>query len=237
MSDKEPMDIYIYSDESGVFDKEHNDWFVFGGVIFLSKENKDTAARLYTKAERDIRNRNKFSKDQEIKATAVSNTDKTKLYRAANKFYKFAAVVDQRKVLDRIYIGKKDKQRYLDYVYKIAVKRSLESLIKSGEIDPDNVRNIIFFVDEHTTATNGRYELQEALEQELKNGTFNYNYSVFHPPLFPKMSGSVTVRYCNSENKTLVRTADIVANRIYYLTRTGSAIKTDEYGPFITKFP
>ena len=31
------MNIYIYSDESGVFDKEHNDYFVFGGLILLGK--------------------------------------------------------------------------------------------------------------------------------------------------------------------------------------------------------
>lgn len=237
MSNKEPMDIYIYSDESGVFDKVHNDWFVFGGVVFLSKESKDNATRLYAKAEKTIRQRNKFGRDQEVKATAISNADKTKLYRSANKFFKFAAVVEQRKVLDRIFKSKKDKQRYLDYVYKIAVKRCLEELIRAGKIEPDNVRNIRFFVDEHTTATNGRYELREALEQELKNGTYNFNYSVFHPPVFPNMSGAVTLELCNSEKKTLVRTADIVANRIYHLTKSGSDIKVGEYGPFITKFP
>ena len=33
------MDMYIYSDESGVFDYLHNDYFVFAGVIFFSKQN------------------------------------------------------------------------------------------------------------------------------------------------------------------------------------------------------
>ena len=40
------MDIYVYSDESGVFDSAHNSWFVFGGVMFLSKDAKDIAARV-----------------------------------------------------------------------------------------------------------------------------------------------------------------------------------------------
>ena len=31
------MDLYIYSDESGVFDKAHNEIFVYGGLIFLGK--------------------------------------------------------------------------------------------------------------------------------------------------------------------------------------------------------
>lgn len=31
------MDIFVYSDESGVFDVKHNDYFVFGGLILLGK--------------------------------------------------------------------------------------------------------------------------------------------------------------------------------------------------------
>ena len=32
------MNLYVYSDESGVFDCEHNDYFVFGGVILIGQE-------------------------------------------------------------------------------------------------------------------------------------------------------------------------------------------------------
>lgn len=34
------MDVYVYSDESGVFDSVHNDYFVFGGIIFFDKKTK-----------------------------------------------------------------------------------------------------------------------------------------------------------------------------------------------------
>ena len=27
------MNIFVHSDESGVFDRQHNSWFVFGGVF------------------------------------------------------------------------------------------------------------------------------------------------------------------------------------------------------------
>lgn len=37
------MNLYIYSDESGVFDNKHEKYFVFGGLIFLSKFEKDNA--------------------------------------------------------------------------------------------------------------------------------------------------------------------------------------------------
>ena len=77
------------------------------------------------------------------------------------------------------------------------------------------VRNLYFYVDEHTTATNGRYELREALEQEFKVGTYNWSYQTFFPPIFSSME-TVNMEYCNSKNKLLVRAADIVANKIYH---------------------
>ena len=41
------MELHIYSDESGVFDKNHNDYFVFAGVIFLDPNNiKDSEKKL-----------------------------------------------------------------------------------------------------------------------------------------------------------------------------------------------
>ncbi|MGR5583309.1 DUF3800 domain-containing protein, partial [Enterocloster bolteae] len=76
------------------------------------------------------------------------------------------------------------------------------------------VENIYIYADEHTTATNGRYELKEGLEQEFKNGTYNYQYDKYFPPLFPNMKG-ISLEFCNSEQRTLIRAADIVANRIY----------------------
>lgn len=49
------MDLFIYSDESGVFDKEHNEIYVYGGLIFLGKELKDSYARKYIAAEKVLR--------------------------------------------------------------------------------------------------------------------------------------------------------------------------------------
>ena len=51
----EMMDIFIYSDESGVFDKIHNKYFIFAGIVLLSKEEKDDAVRKYKKIEKNIR--------------------------------------------------------------------------------------------------------------------------------------------------------------------------------------
>lgn len=212
------MNIYVYSDESGVFDKEHNDYFVFGGLILLGIEDKENWSRKYSSVEKSLRINKGVAADYELKATHITNKEKGKLFRSLNGCYKFGVIVRQKNVLDRIFLSKKDKQRYLDYAYKIAVKRAFENLMHNRVINSDEVKRIYFFVDEHTTATNGRYELHEALEQEFKLGTYNYKYDTYYPPIFKCMK-DVQLEYCNSKSKLLVRAADIVANKIYYLAK------------------
>lgn len=215
------MDLYVYSDESGVFDRHHNDFFVFGGIIFVGKNDRDVASRKYIKAERAVRESEKFSDGQEIKASVIKNASKGKLYRSLNAYQKFGVVVRQKKLMNRIFDSKKDKQRYLDFAYKMGVKTKLQRMIKEGIVIPGDVSSIHFYVDEHTTATNGRYELREGLEQEFKWGTFNYNYQCYFPPIFPNIE-TVTLDFCNSAAKNLVRAADIVANKIYFHSVTNS---------------
>ena len=128
---------------------------------------------------------------------------------------KFGVIINQKNVLDRIFLNKKDKQRYLDYAYKIGLKKALQQLITADVIDK-NIDNIFVYNDEHSTATNGRYELREGLEQEFKLGTYNMQYNKFFPPLFETMKG-IQLEFCDSRKVTLIRAADIVANRIYYM--------------------
>lgn len=212
------MNIFVYSDESGVFDKEHNDYFVFGGLILLGTDDKEQWSRKYSSVEKTLRANKGVSTDYELKATHITNKEKVKLFRSLNGCYKFGVVIKEKRVHANIYLSKKDKQRYLDYAYKIAVKRAFEDLIQKGLINPDETEQLYFFVDEHTTATNGQYELQEALEQEFKRGTYNFSYNIYYPPLFKNMK-DVQLKYCNSKSNLLVRAADIVSNRIFYLAK------------------
>ena len=209
------VQIFVYSDESGVLDKAHNPYYVFGGLIFLSKTERDNCARMFLHAENTVKNCVKMEKSAEAKASQLSNKYKGKLFRALNNRCRFGVIIDENRIHEEIFNDKKSKQRYLDYAYKIAVKRCFENLILRGKITPMDVESISFFVDEHTTATNGRYELREALEQEFKSGTYNYKWTKRFPPLFPAVS-SVNLSYCNSSKTTLIRAADIVANRIFH---------------------
>lgn len=217
------MNVFVYSDESGVFDKFHNDFFVFGGLMFLSKDDRDVWSRKYIAAEKSVRSSEKMRTDIEVKATTISNKSKSKLYRSLNQAEKFGVIVKQKKLLDSLFDNKKGKQRYLDWAYKMSVKTKFLELIRNGQIVADNITGIYFFVDEHTTATNGIYELQESLEQEFKYGTYNYDWMTFHPPIFPNLQ-IVKVEYCNSSTKTLVRAADIVANHIYHEATENSGV-------------
>lgn len=217
------MNIYVYSDESGVLDKKHNRFFTFGGLVFLSKEDKDDAARKYLHAERAIRTTGNY-KGIEIKAATIPVKEKQKLYRSLNRCYKFGVIIRQDRVLDSIMTSKKSKQRFLDYAFKIGVKRLLQRLIRDSVIDPHKVKNVYVFVDEHTTATDGRYELQEALEGEFKYGTHSHNFTNFFPPIFPTVD-SVCLKFCNSEKVPLIRAADIIANRLYHDITANKPIK------------
>lgn len=230
------MDIFVYSDESGVFDAKHNRYFVFGGLMFLDKESKDICARKYAKAEADIRRIDSIEEHAEAKAAIISNTSKSKLFRALNNQIRFGVVIDEARVHENIWRSKKDKQRFLDYAYKIAVKRCFENLIAKERISASDVQNLHFFVDEHTTATNGRYELREGLEQEFKWGTFNYSWQIFYPPIFPKVQ-TVSLDFCNSSSTRLIRAADIIANKIYYYARTNEHYSANEDDLFVINLP
>ena len=43
------MNFFVYSDESGVFDRVHNDIYVFGGLILTGKEEKEITYNKFRK--------------------------------------------------------------------------------------------------------------------------------------------------------------------------------------------
>ena len=217
------MNIFVYSDESGVFDVDHNQIYVFAGVVYLSEKDRDIDNRKYITAEKAIYQKKRISKTEELKASLLSNDSKGKLRRSLNNTYKFAVIIKQDKVEKRIFASKYDKQRYLDYAYKIGLKRFCQELIKVGKIKPEDVENMYVYVDEHTTATNGRYELQDTLQKEFKYGMLKYEYNTFYKPIFPNMK-TLRVKFCNSQTTTLIRAADIIANNIFFKARNAQAV-------------
>ena len=207
------MNIFIYSDESGVFDCNHNDYFIFAGVICFGKAEKDNTVRKYAHVEDVVRKNSGVT--GELKGSNLSNSDKGKIFRSLNNVYKFCVRIKQKELHRNIFENKKHKQRYLDYAYKMVLKRCFETLINSGYLNPDEVEGLYFFVDEQTTATDGLYELKENLLNEFKYGTFNYTWQKVFPPIFPKLA-NLELSYCNSKKVYLVRAADIICNHCYH---------------------
>lgn len=227
------MELYIYSDESGVFDNVHNDYYVYGGLILVNKDIRDTASRKYSGAEKNIAKA--YKKGIELKASYISNKHKSRLYKSLRPFVKFGAVVSEKRLLDHIFADKRSKQRYLDFVYKIALKNAFVEMERNNIICSDSVTRLHIYVDEHTTATNGRYELKEALLQEFKIGTFNWNWNKFYPPIFPNLEDA-DLNFCNSSKVPLIRASDIIANRLYYLANSNQSVNDNE-NIFIKTFP
>lgn len=206
------MNLFIYCDESGVFDRVHNDYYVFGGVIAIDKKPKDSYIRLFRRAEKEIAD--DYEKDAELKASVISPEHRGRLFRATNQFDKFGVVIEQKRILSEIFQNKKSKQRYLDYAFIAGIKNALEEMMSKEVFSREDIQNIYIQFDEHTTATNGGYEITEALLNECRHGTFNYTYTSFFKPIFPNMQG-LTFEFRNSKTNPLVRASDIIANRIF----------------------
>ena len=213
----------IFSDESGVFDNIHERYFVFGGFILnASKGEVSKLASLYKSIECILRQKQEYKSVGELKANNLTNHDRRFVFSKMKSFFKFGIVIDLSEVLPRIFTDKKSKLRYQDFAYKIGIKRAFEYLINTGVLSPEDDITLHFFVDEHHTATNGRYELEESLLQEFKEGSYNFNYMKYHKPLFPNMN-KLNLKMENSAQSLLIRAADIVANRLYYEKERGSA--------------
>lgn len=67
------MKLYVFADESGVFDRVHADLFVYGGVIILGKTNYDYIVNKHLSLERRLRREDASLKNApEIKAAYLN---------------------------------------------------------------------------------------------------------------------------------------------------------------------
>lgn len=205
----------MHIDDSGVFDISNNRYFVYAGVVHLGKENKENAIRKYHSVERITKENAGIKKNQEAKGAKLKPKHKADIYRSLNSTRKFAVVVDCEKVEENIWKNKKSKQRFLDYCLKRAIKDKINKMLKEGAIDGSKPVQLVVRIDEHTTATDGCYELKEGIEEELINGTYNNKWNIFYGPILARGSG-VDVKFINSEKSPLIRSADICANLLWY---------------------
>lgn len=217
------VDMFVYSDESGVFDYKHGRYFVYGGLVFTDKLQRDEAIRRYRAAEKAFRKKPIYKNMPELKASLLKPDDRRDLFKLTSGYDRFVFVVNMNS-LDkrRIFCDKQSKNRYMDWMYKVGLKKVFQRLIARGSIIAGDQMTIHCFVDEHSTATNGLYDLRKAIYQEFHEGTSNLRYEMFHNPILKESELDVRVKYVNSECEELIRAADIIANRAYFEICHGS---------------
>ena len=210
------QEIYINMDDSGKL-STHEQVCVYGGLIFLSKKDKDKFITQYRSIIKDIRC--KYCKKEcnhkcpEIKNTNIKATDKRRLMNYIKKYCVIALVINNNLVYNHILESKGAKGRFIDYAIRRVIKESIKNLIKSKKINAYDSTKLIINIDEQSTKNNGYYNLKDGLFEELKHGIANYNYGSIITPI---IQGELTLSLCyqNSANSYVVQAADLLAGTI-----------------------
>lgn len=212
---KNIQEIYINLDDSGkLTSKEHIS--VYGGLVFLSKKEKDKFITQYRSIINDIKcgycnTCNK--KCPEIKNINIKNNDKRRIMNYIKKYYVIALVIKNNEVYDHIKQDKAAKGRFIDYCLRRMIKEIIKSLIMCNNIDSNKDIKLIINIDEQSTKNNGYYNLHDGLIEELKYGISNYNYSTkINPIVYSNLE--VVVSYQDSGKSFVVQAADLLAGTI-----------------------
>lgn len=218
------MDIYIYIDESGVLHKNAtDDKFVYAGLIFFNKNEKDKAATRFKRIEREISTRY----DGELKANRIDKKHKRALFNCIKKEKRFIIDISIDQMYESSLGDKRSIQRFKDY----SLARTIKESLKFYKVPKDREVNLYLLVDEQNICTNGIYNLKESIVEELFSGKYNSYYGFIQP--YFNIRGSVSVQYCDSSKVALIRGADILANRKFGKLRTNREIS----GGYISKLP
>lgn len=209
------MDLYIFSDESGIFDSKHYDLFVYAGLIIIGKQDMDMLSRRYLGLEKNLRKKTKYKNTGELKARHLDDCDRKKLLKLFSRVLKFAVLVDLKK-LDQEFVFKnqKSKQRYMDFAYQTVLRKAFELMLHENIVKLEEELSIFIHEDNHHIATGIKCSKEEAIFQDLQSGTYVPGSGMFIPPLFPNLQ-KVSVTLHDSVQATLIRGADLIANTVY----------------------
>lgn len=212
------QEVYINLDDSGNLCKNEN-ICVYGGIVFLSKIEKDKFITQYKSIINEIKCSYCYKRDNcnmkcpEIKNTNVLPKHKRRILNYIKKYYTGALIIKNNNVYNYIKENKSAKGRYIDYSIRRLVKEILKNLITNKRIDPTKPIKIIVNIDEQSTKSNGYYNLHDGIVEEIKYGINNFNYSaLFMPIIYNELD--VSVSYQNSNKCYVIQAADFLAGTI-----------------------
>lgn len=228
--------IYINMDDSGILMKGNSNEpiFVYGGIIFLSKEEKDNFTRQYSALVNNIKPKycNDFKRDTsinashclthykrncryncpELKSTLINSSDKRRFLNFIKKYTCSVAIVNNNLLYDSIVKDKASKGRFKDYVIRRLVKEIIKQLISENKINPEIPVKLILNLDEQATKSNGYYDLRSGIIEELKYGIVNYNYDTFFNPILSDVE--VEIHHQDSYSSLCVQAADLIVGEV-----------------------
>ena len=208
--------LYVYMDESGTLDRVHYEYFVYGGILVLGEKAKTELIHQQKKLEKIIKKELSIALTDELKASNLDfKTEKRFIKLSANNVVRFAVVIRQKKLHKYVFNTKYDKQRYLDFALKISIKRALQRCFRQNIYQKEHIDSMAVIVDEHSSSTSGKYDLQQTINAEFRTGVYNPEWNHSYPPVFSKDFPEIQVHYVDSAKTTLVRVADITANWVY----------------------
>lgn len=209
------QEIYINLDDSGKLTSKEK-ISVYGGLIFLSKKEKDKFITQYRSIVNDIKCgycKICNNKCPEIKNTNIKKSHKRRLMNYLKKYYVIALVIKNDNVYEHIKQSKAAKGRFIDYSIRRMIKTVIKQLIKCNSIDPNKPLRLIINIDEQSTKSNGYYNLRDGLIEELKYGICNYNYSsLIKPIIYSDLE--IRISYQDSGKSYVVQAADLLAGTI-----------------------
>ncbi|MBE6159146.1 MAG: hypothetical protein E7159_04920 [Firmicutes bacterium] len=213
------QEIYINLDDSGklTFNEKIS---VYGGLLFFSKKEKDKFITQYRSIINSIKCKYcRYSSDvcnkkcPEIKNTNIRPSDKRRIMNYIKKYYVIALIIKNDDVYEHIKNNKAAKGRFTDYAIRRLIKETINSLVKSKGLKPDEPIKLIINIDQQSTKSNGYYNLHDGLFEELKVGFNNFNYSF---QIKPALSGDleIDISYQDSGKSYVVQAADLLAGTI-----------------------
>lgn len=208
--------LFVYIDESGTFDKVNYDYFVYGGILVLGEKAKTDLIHKQQKLEKIIKRKLSIAPTDELKASRLNlKIEKRFIRLSTDNVVRFAVVIRQKKLHEYVFNTKHDKQRYLDFALKIAIKRALQQCFRKNIYQKEHIDSMVVIVDEHSSSTSGKYNLYQTINAEFRTGVYNPEWNHLYPPVFSKDFPEIQVNYVDSAKTTLVRVADITANWVY----------------------
>ena len=226
------QEIYINMDDSGKL-SPHEQVCVYGGIIFLSKKDKDKFITQYRSIIKNIRCKYCHKSEcnhkcPEIKNTNILPNDKRRLMNYIKKYCVIALVINNNLVYNHILESKGAKGRFIDYAIRRVIKESIKILIKNHEVNAYQNTKLIINIDEQSTKNNGYYNLKDGLFEELKHGISNYNYGAIISPIIHG-EFTLSLSYQNSANSYVVQAADLLAGTIRHKSLQALTNKDEAY--------